>query len=206
MTLLPDFSLENELSPYIVAGVDEAGRGPWAGPVIAAAVIINQNKLLPGLNDSKKISKKKRELLFNLIINDHEFGIGSASVEEIDELNILNATMLAMQRAINNISKKIDIALIDGNKAPDLYCKSQAVIKGDSKSISIAAASIMAKVTRDKIMEGIGLTYPQYNWHSNAGYGTREHINAIEKYGVNEHHRKSFAPIRKIMEKEYANI
>lgn len=181
----------------IIAGIDEAGRGPWAGPVVASAVIITDIDNIPfGINDSKKLKRNAREELYHFIMKNCQVGIGSASVAEIDQINILQATMLAMQRAINNLPTRPDMALIDGNKTPKgLPCASLAVIKGDAKSLSIAAASIVAKVTRDRIMNELAKEYPQYGWEANSGYGVKKHQEALERYGVTEHHRKSYKPI-----------
>jgi ribonuclease HII len=196
---LPNFFLEDQFHGKIVAGIDEAGRGPWAGPVVAAAVILNRDNLPIGINDSKKLSIKKRDELFNNIQNLAQIGIGIASVEEIDTLNILQATMLAMQRAVKNLPAMPNVALVDGNKAPLLPCETQAIIQGDSKSLSIAAASIIAKVTRDRIMEELAVEYNMYGWERNAGYGTKDHIKGLEEYGVSKYHRKSYAPIKALL-------
>jgi ribonuclease HII len=204
---LPNFFLEDQFYSKIVAGIDEAGRGPWAGPVVAAAVVLNKDNLPIGINDSKKLSIKKRDELFNNIQNLAQIGIGIASVEEIDTLNILQATMLAMQRAVDNLPAMPDVALIDGNKSPILPCYTETIIQGDSKCLSIAAASIIAKVTRDRIMEELAKEYNMYGWERNAGYGTKDHIKGLEEYGVSKYHRKSYAPIKKIiMEKEKCQV
>ncbi len=204
---LPDFKIEKEYDPSMfICGIDEAGRGPWAGPVVAGAVIFPNlridEKLAAELDDSKKLSAAKRENLFDMLQNSGAFiGVGQASVSEIDNLNILQATFLAMKRALESIKDvKADFALIDGNKTPALYCPCRAVIKGDSLSLSISAASIIAKVTRDRIMTELAKEYPEYAWNKNAGYGTKAHITALEKYGITPHHRKTYAPIRKILE------
>ncbi len=184
----------------IIVGIDEAGRGPLAGPVIAAAVFMP--KSLEGVADSKTISAKKREILFEKIMEIGQVGVGLASVEEIDNINILAATMLAMTRAYENLKLKADLVLVDGNKAPKLNCLNvQAIIDGDNLVPVISAASIIAKVTRDKIMREYALEFPQYLWQKNAGYGTKEHLVAIEKYGVTKHHRLTFAPIRKAIDR-----
>lgn len=195
---MPDLSIE-QLYSGIVAGVDEAGRGPWAGPVVAAAVILNPYHIPEGINDSKKLSATKREMLFSRIIEMSHVGIGTADVEEIDRLNILAATKLAMQRAVMALPVKPDVALIDGNQPPTLFCKTHPVVKGDSKSLSIAAASIIAKVTRDRTMQELAKLFPHFGWQKNAGYGTKEHRDALEAFGVTEYHRKSFAPIRLLL-------
>ncbi|MBQ1186543.1 MAG: ribonuclease HII [Clostridia bacterium] len=194
---MPDFELEQQagLNGYkFVCGVDEAGRGPLAGPVCAAAVILDQNIQLEGVNDSKKLSEKKREALYDVICEKAvAFSIAFASVEEIEEHNILNATYLAMNRAIEGLKTKADFALIDGNRVPkDIKIDCQTVVKGDAKSLSIAAASILAKVTRDRLLLEYDKKYPQYNFAKHKGYGTAEHMDAIRKYGISEVHRPSF--------------
>jgi ribonuclease HII len=196
---LPDLSIESSVRG-IVAGIDEAGRGPWAGPVVAASAIIIPEKLPAGINDSKKLTHSKREQLFDKIMACAITGVGMASVEEIDTLNILEATKLAMRRSLEQLSQIPDIALVDGNRAPTLPCKVQTVVGGDAKSISIAAASIIAKVTRDRIMQQLGIQYPGYGWERNAGYGTAEHQKGLAALGITPHHRRSFAPIRAIIE------
>ena len=194
----PDFSIESGLSG-IIAGVDEAGRGPWAGPVVAAAVILQRTTTITGINDSKKLNAAKREALHDLILASCITGIGIASVEEIDTLNILGATKLAMCRAVEQLSSVPDIALVDGNRAPALTCKVQTVVRGDAISLSIAAASIIAKVTRDRIMQALALECPGYGWERNAGYGTAQHQAGLASLGVTAHHRRSFAPIRNLL-------
>ena len=188
-----------------VAGIDEAGRGPWAGPVVAAAVVLNQSKMPDelrfGIKDSKVISSAKRERLFSLLRLYAEIGVGRAEVTEIDETNILSATFMAMKRALQALSISVDFALVDGNQAPNLPCKVETVVKGDSRSLSIAAASIVAKVHRDREMAMLAKTFPGYGWEKNAGYGTKEHREALERIGVTPHHRKTFSPIAKIMSK-----
>tara|TARA_Y100000590_G_scaffold469122_1_gene654981 strand:- start:427 stop:1056 length:630 start_codon:yes stop_codon:yes gene_type:complete len=183
-----------------VVGIDEAGRGPLAGPVTAAAVLLNTKSIPLGINDSKKLTKKNRNKLYKEIINTSIVGIASASVEEIDRLNIHKATMLAMRRAFICICWKIgkipDIALIDGNQSPRLPCKIKTIIKGDTKSISIAAASIVAKVSRDNFISEIAAQFPEYKWNKNAGYGTKEHLLGLTILGKTPHHRNSFRPIR----------
>lgn len=195
---MPDFSTEDNFAG-LIAGVDEAGRGPWAGPVIAAAVIIDRRNVPEGINDSKKLSQKKREALFEKIYATAKVGVGVADVYEIDKLNILQASMMAMQRAVAELSEYPDIALIDGNKTPDLRCKTKTLVKGDSKSISIAAASIIAKVTRDRIMHSLSEEFPFYGWEKNAGYGTKLHQDGLAAHGVSPHHRRSFRPIAEIV-------
>lgn len=177
----------------IICGVDEAGRGPLAGPVYAAAVILEKGQTIEGVNDSKKLSEKKRELLFDKIINEcKDYSIGTASEKEIDELNILQATFLAMKRAVDGLSIKPDCALVDGNQIPNLDCDVTTVVKGDAKSESIAAASILAKVSRDRYMLEMAEKYPQYGFEKHKGYGTKLHYEMIEKYGICDIHRKSF--------------
>ena len=192
---MPDFSIENQVKSKgfkFVCGVDEAGRGPLAGPVCAAAVILNEE--IEGLNDSKKLSEKKREALFDEIKEKSvSFSIAFASVEEIEEYNILNATYLAMNRAIEGLNIKADFALIDGNRVPTgITVPCETVVKGDAKSCSVAAASILAKVTRDRLMLEEDKKYPQYNFKKHKGYGTKEHTDAILKYGLSPIHRPSF--------------
>ncbi len=194
---MPDFELEilAQKDGYrMVCGVDEAGRGPLAGPVCAAAVILEPSVSIDGINDSKKLSEKKREALFDVITEKAlAYGIAFASVEEIEEHNILNATYLAMNRAIEQLKVKADYALIDGNRIPvDIKVDCKTVIKGDAKSMSIAAASILAKVTRDRLLLEYDEKYPQYGFAKHKGYGTAEHMNAIRKYGISEVHRPSF--------------
>lgn len=178
-----------------IIGVDEVGRGPLAGPVISAAIVLNKEKIPEGINDSKKLSKKKREVINEELISQHKFAIGIASVEEIDKINILQASLLAMKRAVLNLNIKPQTILVDGNKLPDLEYNMYPIIKGDSKSISIAAASIIAKVYRDKLMQDLSLQYPGYYWEKNSGYGTKQHLLALNNLGITPIHRKSFAPI-----------
>jgi len=200
-----DFSYELK-HQGIVCGVDEAGRGPWAGPVVAGAAILDRatlpEDLVQDLDDSKKLKAETREaLLARLIAADGvQLGLGVASVEEIDEFNILQATFIAMKRAVENLSTVPDFALIDGNKIPPgLSCEAEAVIKGDGLSLSIAAASIQAKVARDHMMVDLDALHPGYGWANNAGYGTKQHQEGLKVLGITPHHRKSFAPIRKIL-------
>lgn len=194
---MPDFSLEDSFSG-VVAGIDEAGRGPWAGPVAAGAVILDAKNIPDGINDSKKLKLEKREAIFEQLRQCAIVGVGLASVEEIDRFNILQATKLAMSRALADLSEQPHIALVDGNQLPELPCRGLAVVKGDSKSLSIAAASIVAKVTRDRIMHKLALQHSEYGWETNSGYGTKAHVEAISKYGITSHHRKSFKPIAKL--------
>jgi ribonuclease HII len=193
----PDLSLEISIGG-VVCGIDEAGRGTWIGDVVAAAVILGDVSPA-GINDSKKLSEKKREALFEQIIQTCQVGVGRASVEEIDEINIGKATKLAMQRAFAALPTKPDFALVDGNQLPNLPCKMQYVIKGDSVSLSIAAASIVAKVTRDREVIELAKQFPQFGWESNKGYGTQAHLQAMEKHGITAHHRKSYAPVKKLL-------
>lgn len=194
----PDLYYESEYAG-IVAGVDEAGRGPWAGPVVAAAVILDCANVPKGIHDSKQLTREKRERLFDLICACAQYGIGEASVAEIDAMNILQATRLAMARAVAALPFPPAMALVDGNQPPDLSCAVTCIVKGDSKSLSIAAASILAKVTRDRYMRELARIHPEYGFERHAGYGTRYHQEALARYGVTPHHRKSFAPIRNVI-------
>ena len=182
-----------------VAGVDEVGRGPLAGPVVAAAVIIDINNIPNGINDSKRLSKKKREERSNEIIKYSIYSIAEASVEEIDQINILQASLLAMKRAIEGLSKKPKTVLVDGKFKPKTNLPTHTIIEGDSKSLAIAASSIIAKVYRDNLMTDLSKKYPEYLWNKNAGYGTKEHLLAIKKCGITPIHRKSFKPIHNIL-------
>lgn len=176
-----------------VCGVDEAGRGPLAGPVFAAAVILPEGKIIEGVNDSKKLSEKKREELFDKIREEaFAYSIAYASEKEIDELNILNATYLAMKRAVEGLNIKADYALIDGNRMPPLNIEGETVVKGDAKSASIAAASILAKVSRDRLMLELAEKYPQYQFEKHKGYGTKLHYEMLDKYGPSNIHRQTF--------------
>ena len=205
----PSFTFERAVLKRVpgatVAGIDEAGRGPLAGPVAAAAVILDQDKipkgLCEGLDDSKKLSASRREELFAALhgCGAAVIGVGRADVHEIDSLNILNATYLAMARAVDALSCAVTVALVDGNRAPKLDCAVETIIKGDGKSFSIAAASIVAKVTRDRVMTDLAALHPGYGWDSNMGYGTQAHCDAILRLGVTEHHRRSFAPVREYL-------
>ncbi len=187
-----DISKKNE-AVKIICGVDEAGRGPLAGPVVAAACILPDGFIIDGLNDSKKLSEKKREKLFDIIINNAlDYSIAMASVEEIEEINILNAAMLAMKRAIEGLKIEPDLALIDGNTSRGFTVNTQTVVGGDSISPSIAAASILAKVTRDRMCYDFDKEYPEYGFAKHKGYGTKVHIEAIKTYGVTPIHRPSF--------------
>jgi ribonuclease HII len=193
--------IEIHYSGCLLAGVDEAGRGPLAGPVIAAAVILDPARPIKGINDSKKLSESKREELA-IIIREQAicWAVGRADVDEIDRINILHATMLAMSRAIDGLSPAAEHALIDGNRCPVLQCTSQAIIKGDQRMVSIAAASIIAKVTRDHEMLAMHDKYPEYGFDQHKGYGTKVHMDALQKYGATEIHRRSFSPVRRVLE------
>lgn len=185
----------------IICGVDEAGRGPLAGPVYAAAVILPVGHIVEGVNDSKKLTEKKREILFDKIIDECVcYSIGTASEKEIDEINILQATYLAMKRAVDGLDIVPELALIDGNRIPPLTSsKAKAIVKGDAKSASIACASILAKVSRDRYMLKMAEKYPEYQFEKHKGYGTKLHYEMIEKYGICEIHRKSF--LKKVLNK-----
>lgn len=194
---MPDYLYEKQFSEQgynLICGVDEAGRGPLAGPVFAAAVILPIDCEIEGLNDSKKLSEKKRELLFDVIKEKAiAYSIASASVDEIEEVNILKATFLAMNRAISGLNIKSDFAIIDGNRVPDnIAVECATLVKGDSKSMSVAAASILAKVARDRLLLEYDEKFPEYNFKKHKGYGTKEHYEAIAKHGICEVHRKSF--------------
>ena len=184
-----------------ICGVDEVGRGPLVGPVVACAVILPKNYYIEGLTDSKKLSKKKRESFFEIINKDAlSIGIGVIDNQKIDEINILEASRLAMKIAVNNLKIKPDVILTDAMKL-DMGIDEEDIIKGDLKSITISAASVVAKVTRDKMMEELHNKYPMYNFIKNNGYPTKEHVEAIKKYGIIEEHRKTFNPIRDIIKK-----
>ena len=205
---MPDWSEENKCRG-LIAGVDEAGRGPWAGPVVAGAVVFFNRKINPvllnSLDDSKKLSAKKREELYKLIQTEEiagnlSYGIGEATAAEIDEINILQATFLAMRRAMAALKCKPDMALVDGNCTPtDFACQCKTIVKGDAKSFSIAAASIMAKVYRDRLMAELAQKYPWYGFEKNAGYGTKAHIDGLKQHGITPEHRKSYRPIAEII-------
>ncbi|NSM56189.1 ribonuclease HII [Wolbachia endosymbiont of Atemnus politus] len=196
--IYPDFTLENKLSG-VIAGVDEVGRGPLAGPVMSAAVVFTErNIIIERINDSKNLTAKYRQMIYEKITSVAKFDIGIASVEEINSYNILLATKLSMQRALIDLGHELDYVLVDGNQPPKVKWQVKSIIKGYSLSISIAAASIIAKVTRDQLMQKFHTQYPEYNWYKNKGYGTKEHIEAINIYGITEHHRKNFAPILKL--------
>ncbi|WP_122074576.1 ribonuclease HII [Pseudophaeobacter sp. EL27] len=202
----PDNSLEiaAHAKGYLrIAGVDEVGRGPLAGPVTAAAVVLDMADLPEGLNDSKKLSPKKRAALATEIWDRAEVSLAEASVEEIDSINILRASHLAMERAVAALNPPPDYLLIDGNLIPrDLTIKAEAVVKGDGKSVSIAAASIVAKEARDNLMVDLAQQFPGYGWEKNAGYPSKQHREALVELGVTPHHRRSFKPVHKILYQE----
>lgn len=208
----PDFTAEKSLARDLglsterplVCGVDEVGRGPLAGPVVAAAVILDPARVPAGLDDSKRLSAKKRGMLYEAIVNTAiATSIADASVEEIDQINILEASMLAMRRSVNGLKTKPHAALVDGNRDPNLSgVVTRTLVKGDSRSLSIAAASILAKVFRDRLMKKLGESFPEYGWAQNAGYGVEKHRKALSLVGVSPHHRRSFAPIRQILDEE----
>lgn len=193
---LPTLDIEKSYKKNIngfICGIDEVGRGCLAGPVVAAAIILNFDQIPEGINDSKTISKIKREKIANNIKKYAvDISIGEATNQEIDEINILNASLLAMKRAFDSLKEKTALALIDGIHSPNINCKTKTIIKGDTKSLSIAAASIIAKVHRDSLMHGLGLIYPKYNFKKNVGYGTKEHYKIINSYGITDYHRKTF--------------
>lgn len=183
-----------------VAGIDEAGRGPWAGPVVAAAVILDIKDIPDGVDDSKKLTAEVREALFDQIMERAVVGIGIGDVARIDSDNILHATLWAMSEACRALPDPPSAVLIDGNRCPDgLPCPAQPLIKGDTLSLTVAAASIVAKVTRDRIMTELAATHPAYGWENNKGYGTPSHAQAIARHGVTAHHRRSFKPIQKFL-------
>jgi len=199
----PHFELEQAAftaGAKLVCGIDEAGRGPLAGPVVAAAVILDPANVPPGLNDSKKLSEAARENLFAHILATAEVGVGVADVGRIDRDNILSATLWAMAQAVQDLPRRPCIALVDGNRPPALACDCQTVVGGDETCASIAAASIIAKVTRDRIMLAIDRQYPDYGFASHKGYGSPYHLTALARLGPCEHHRRSFSPVRNALE------
>ena len=207
---MPDFTYEEQafLDGFTpVVGVDEAGRGSWAGPVVACAVIldpkVSPTELIAGLDDSKRISKKKRDKLNHLLTSSASIGVGVSSVEEIDKLNILQATFVAMKRSIENLGISPGMILVDGNTLPNWPYNSKPIIKGDSRSLSIAAASIVAKVSRDRMMTNLANNYPEYGWERNAGYGTKLQQQALSEHGITQHHRLSFKPVLKFSGSRY---
>ncbi|WP_324753016.1 ribonuclease HII [Roseovarius sp. Pro17] len=199
----PDYSFEDAARAAgagIIAGVDEVGRGPLAGPVTAAAVVLDPARIPEGLNDSKKLSAARRRARYDAIAACAEVSIAHASVAEIDELNILRASHLAMQRAVDGLPRRPDMALIDGNMIPrGLTIPARAIIKGDALSVSISAASIMAKICRDCVMWDLAQHYPGYGWETNAGYPSKSHKEALRNLGVTPHHRRSFKPVHNIL-------
>ncbi|WP_457646006.1 ribonuclease HII [Profundibacter sp.] len=200
---VPDYKFEQtaiDAGHTLIAGVDEVGRGPLCGPVTAAAVILDPQNIPAGLNDSKKLTAKRREALYDLLLECATVSVAHATVAEIDELNILRASHLAMERAVAGLPHPPDHVLIDGNLIPrGLTLSAQAVVKGDGKSVSIAAASIMAKTVRDRIMVDLAQQYPGYGWEKNAGYPTAVHLESLQKLGVTPHHRRSFKPVYKML-------
>lgn len=201
---MTDFSLEDQCDG-IVCGLDEVGRGPLAGPVVAACVVIPKDKrmldFISEIQDSKKLSAKKREELYDKITTHFPYAIAEITPEEIDDINILQASLKAMKTAHDTLDN-IEYALVDGNKAPQLSSQTTTVVKGDSKSKTIAAASIIAKVHRDRIMLALSKQYPHYGWSNNSGYPTKQHRAAIQEHGITPHHRKSFAPVRNFIESQ----
>ena len=202
----PTRALEAE-GPAPICGVDEAGRGPWAGPVVAAAVILNPARIPEGIDDSKRLTAARREALLADLLRHADIGIGRSDVAEIDELNILQASHLAMRRAVLDLRTSPAMALIDGNLVPSgLECQCRPIIGGDARCLSIAAASIVAKVTRDRMMVALSQQFPGYGWGTNMGYGTKAHADGLARLGVTPHHRRSFKPIHKILcEADYLN-
>jgi ribonuclease HII len=196
---MPDFAIERSCSG-VVCGIDEAGRGPLAGPVVAAAVILDRRRfrgaLRRDLDDSKALRRELRESCYMALPGCARIGIGAAAVHEIDRINILRASLVAMARAVAALGVTPDIALVDGNIAPTLPCPVRTVVKGDALSFSIAAASVIAKVTRDRIMHRLAQRHPGYGWETNVGYATAEHATAIRRLGITPHHRRSFEPVR----------
>lgn len=183
----------------VVAGVDEAGRGPLAGPVVAAAVVLDPNRLPDGIADSKALSAKRRQRVFAELIATAAVGVGEASVEEIDHLNIYHASHLAMTRAVDALPIRPDLVLVDGNRAPKWAWPCQTIVGGDAVCLSVAAASIVAKVVRDRIMTALHAAHPEYDWASNMGYGTVVHRAALARFGATPHHRQTFAPVAEII-------
>lgn len=203
MAQQPDYSFEMaafEAGAARVAGVDEVGRGPLAGPVVAAAVRLDPHNIPGGMNDSKVVSQKRRVLIARQLHQLADVSIALASVDEIDDINILHASMLAMERAVAGLSVRADHILVDGNRVPDgLQGRGRAIVKGDARSLSISAASIVAKTWRDQMMVDLAQQHPGYGWDRNAGYGTREHLLALQNLGVTPHHRRSFKPVHNIL-------
>lgn len=204
--MAPHFQFETEAMQQgmlRVAGVDEVGRGPLAGPVMAAAVVLDPDRIPEGLNDSKALSALKRQSLYDQLIETAQVSVGAASVEEIDKINILQASLLAMRRAIEGLACCPDLALIDGNQLPKpLPCSARTIVKGDTISLSVAAASIVAKIRRDALMWDLAQQYPDYGWDTNAGYGSKSHIAALQNLGPTPHHRRSFKPVHNMLYQE----
>ena len=204
MHSVPDFSVELNCGKKIIAGVDEAGRGPLCGPVMAGAVIFKRYVFddMPLITDSKQMTAKQRQIAYDWITNNPDivWAVGQCSAQEIDNMNILQASLTAMKRAVSKLNITPEYCLVDGNKMPDMMI-GQPVVKGDSVSLSIAAASIIAKQTRDAIMCDLAKQFPQYDWDKNAGYPTAQHLQAIDKYGINEHYRKTYRPVKERIEK-----
>ena len=202
----PDFTFEASLMGQgypLIAGVDEVGRGPLAGPVTAAAVILDPSNIPQGLNDSKQLSAKRRENLYDLILKSATVAVAHVSVEEIDRINILQASLLAMRNAVAALNPQPAHLLIDGNRVPDpINIPAQPIVKGDGKSLSIAAASIVAKTVRDRLMAELSMQNPGYGWEKNAGYPSKQHILALQRLGVTPHHRRSFRPVHNILYQE----
>ena len=203
---MPDFAFETDLissGVRRIAGVDEVGRGPLAGPVVAAAVVLDPDRIPEGLHDSKQLGSKRRAVLADMLHQVAEVGIGQASVAEIDQINILRASHLAMERAIAALPTPPDHVLIDGNMIPrDLTLSATPLVKGDTRSVSIAAASIVAKIWRDRVMWDLAQQYPGYGWETNAGYPSKYHKEALRNLGVTPHHRRSFKPVHNILYQE----
>ena len=197
----PDYSVEAATAGP-VAGIDEAGRGPLAGPVVAAAVILDPAAIPDGIDDSKRLARPCREALCEALLACARVGVGAASAAEVDRLNVLAATLLAMRRATARLGEVPALARVDGNQAPALPCRVRTLVGGDRLSLSVAAASIVAKVTRDGLMARLARAYPGYGWERNAGYGTAEHREALSRLGVTPHHRATFAPVRKILNQQ----
>ncbi|GEP61490.1 ribonuclease HII [Reyranella soli] len=207
---MPSFRYEKrcaEAGAVLIAGIDEVGRGPLAGPVVAAVAVIDRSlakrKLLRLIDDSKKLTPEQREEAYAAILESGvvRYAVGEASVEEIDAINILQATFLAMRRALQAMSEQPDLVLIDGNRVPpELGCRAETIVGGDARSYSIAAASIIAKVTRDRYMRGLAASFPGYGWETNVGYARPEHLAALNRLGPTTHHRRSFAPVRMVLE------
>jgi ribonuclease HII len=200
----PDLAFETALGRDAggpIAGLDEAGRGPWAGPVVAAAVILDPARLPSGIDDSKQLSEAARERLFDVIHDSALVGVGIVGPAEIDRVNILQATFTAMRQALAALPSAPAAALVDGNRDPHLPCRCQLLVKGDARSLSIAAASIIAKVTRDRLMRLLAADYPDYGFERHKGYGTPAHLAALDRHGPTPHHRRSFAPVRRIIER-----